>query len=43
VMPFAGFLVAQGNFNFILVIIASSLGSITGSLIYRKNRGTYTR
>jgi membrane protein DedA with SNARE-associated domain len=34
VMPFAGFLVAQGNFNFILVIIASSLGSITGSLIF---------
>jgi len=34
VMPFAGFLVAQGNFNFILVIVASSLGSITGSLIF---------
>jgi membrane protein DedA with SNARE-associated domain len=33
VMPFAGFLVAQGNFNFALVIVASSLGSITGSLI----------
>jgi len=34
VMPFAGYLVFQGNFNFILVIIASSLGSITGSLIF---------
>jgi membrane protein DedA with SNARE-associated domain len=34
VMPFAGFLVAQGNLNFILVIVASSLGSITGSLIF---------
>jgi len=34
VMPFAGFLVSQGNFNFILVIVASSLGSITGSLIF---------
>ncbi|DAC73145.1 MAG TPA: DedA family protein [Thermoplasmata archaeon] len=34
VMPFAGFLVAQGSFNFIFVIIASTLGSITGSLIF---------
>jgi membrane protein DedA with SNARE-associated domain len=34
VMPFAGFLVVQGNFNFTLVIFASSLGSITGSLIF---------
>jgi membrane protein DedA with SNARE-associated domain len=34
VMPFAGFLVVQGNFNFTLVIVASSLGSITGSLIF---------
>jgi membrane protein DedA with SNARE-associated domain len=34
VMPFAGFLVAQGNFNFIFVIVASTLGSITGSLIF---------
>jgi membrane protein DedA with SNARE-associated domain len=34
VMPFTGFLVAQGNFNFTLVIVASSLGSITGSLIF---------
>jgi membrane protein DedA with SNARE-associated domain len=34
VMPFAGFLVAQGNFNFLLVIVVSTLGSITGSLIF---------
>ena len=44
VMPFTGFLVAQGNFNFTLVIIASSLGSITGSLIfyYIGKTGGYT-
>jgi len=34
VMPFAGFLVAQGSINFILVIVASTLGSITGSIIF---------
>ncbi|VVB61446.1 SNARE associated Golgi protein [uncultured archaeon] len=34
VMPFAGFLVAQGKFNFILVILTSTIGSITGSLIF---------
>ncbi len=34
VMPFAGFLVAQGSFNGILVILVSTLGSITGSLIF---------
>jgi membrane protein DedA with SNARE-associated domain len=34
VMPFAGFLVAQGTFSFLFVIIASTLGSITGSLIF---------
>jgi membrane protein DedA with SNARE-associated domain len=34
VMPFAGFLVAQGSFNGILVILTSTLGSITGSLIF---------
>ncbi len=34
VMPFAGFLVAQGSFNAVLVILASTLGSITGSLIF---------
>jgi membrane protein DedA with SNARE-associated domain len=34
VMPFAGFLVAQGSFNAVLVILTSTLGSITGSLIF---------
>jgi len=34
VMPFAGFLVAQGSFNGILVILVSTLGSITGSLLF---------
>jgi membrane protein DedA with SNARE-associated domain len=33
VMPFAGFLVADGKMAFWLAIVASSLGSITGSLI----------
>jgi membrane protein DedA with SNARE-associated domain len=33
VMPFAGFLVADGKMSLWLAIIASSLGSITGSLI----------
>lgn len=33
VMPFAGFLVADGKLNLWLVIIVSSLASITGSLI----------
>lgn len=33
VMPFAGFLIAEGKFSFILVLISSSLGSIFGSLI----------
>lgn len=33
VMPFAGFLAADGTFNFWLVILFSSLGSIAGSLI----------
>ena len=33
VMPFAGFLVATGQFSFFLVFIFSTLGSITGSLI----------
>jgi membrane protein DedA with SNARE-associated domain len=32
VMPFAGFIASQGNFNFWLVILFSSLGSIAGSL-----------
>jgi len=33
VMPFAGFLVSTGRFNFALAIIASTLGSLAGSLI----------
>jgi len=33
VMPFAGFLIAQGGFTFPLVVIFSTLGSITGSLL----------
>jgi membrane protein DedA with SNARE-associated domain len=33
VMPFAGFLIASGDFNFPLVILFSTVGSITGSLI----------
>jgi len=33
VMPFAGFLIADGQFTFTGVIIASTLGSIVGSLI----------
>ena len=33
VMPFAGFLVAEGKFTFLLVILFSTLGSIAGSLI----------
>jgi membrane protein DedA with SNARE-associated domain len=33
VMPFAGFLVAQAKFMMVYVFLASSLGSISGSLI----------
>jgi len=33
VMPFAGFLVWTGKFNFWLVILASSLGSLFGSVL----------
>ncbi len=33
VMPFAGYLAASGSMNFIIVIIASTLGSIVGSLL----------
>ena len=33
VMPFAGFLVAQGKFNFWIVVIVSAIGSIIGSLL----------
>ncbi len=33
VLPFAGFLISRGDFTFTSVMIASSLGSIVGSLI----------
>ena len=33
VMPFAGYLVLQGTFNFWLALLASSIGSIAGSLL----------
>ena len=33
VMPFAGYLVLQGRFNFWLALLASSIGSIFGSLL----------
>ena len=33
VMPFAGFLVAEGRLSFTLVLLFSTLGSITGSLL----------
>jgi len=33
VMPFAGFLVAEGKFTFFLVILFSTLGSFIGSMI----------
>ena len=33
VMPFAGFLIADGTFTFTGVIVASTLGSIAGSLL----------
>ena len=33
VMPFAGFLAATGDMNFLLVVFFSSLGSIFGSLL----------
>jgi membrane protein DedA with SNARE-associated domain len=33
VMPFAGFLIAEARFNFPLVIIVSTFGSIAGSLL----------
>lgn len=33
VMPFAGFLIFQSKFSFVLVIVISTLGSIVGSLI----------
>lgn len=33
VMPFAGFLVAKGDMSFMFVVLASSLGSLFGSLL----------
>jgi len=33
VMPFAGFLIGEGKFNFLALCIVSTLGSITGSTI----------
>jgi membrane protein DedA with SNARE-associated domain len=33
IMPFAGFLIVMGHFGLVPVIVASSLGSIAGSLI----------
>ncbi len=33
VMPFAGFLIAQGQFSFAGILIVSSLGSLAGSLL----------
>ncbi len=33
VMPFAGFLVSQGKFDFLLALAAASLGSIAGSAL----------
>ena len=33
VMPFAGYLVLQGKFNFWIVLLASSIGSVFGSLL----------
>jgi membrane protein DedA with SNARE-associated domain len=33
VMPFAGFLISRGDFSFVWVMVASTLGSIVGSLI----------
>ncbi len=33
IMPFSGYLVSTGKFNFVLVIIAGSIGNLVGSLI----------
>jgi membrane protein DedA with SNARE-associated domain len=33
VMPFAGFMVSQGTYNFFLVLLAGTLGSVFGSLV----------
>ena len=32
IMPFAGYIAYQGNFNLVFVIVISTIGSITGSL-----------
>jgi len=37
VMPFAGFLIEKGQFTFLFVIVASTLGSIVGSLLGRSS------
>lgn len=44
VMPFAGFLAYRGDFNLILIVICSTLGSIVGSLLsyYIGKRWGYT-
>jgi len=34
VMPFAGFLAAEGSMNFYLVVLFSSFGSLSGSLLF---------
>lgn len=33
IMPFAGFLVVQGNFNFWLVVFIGAFGNLAGSLV----------
>ncbi len=33
IMPFSGYLVSSGKFNFVYVVIAGSLGNLVGSLI----------
>ena len=32
-MPFSGFLVAQGKFNFLLVVLAGAVGNVVGSVL----------
>jgi len=34
IMPFAGYLVSQGKFNFFMVVTAGAIGSLIGSLIF---------
>lgn len=33
VMPFAGFLAAQGSMDFVIIVVVSTIGSIVGSLL----------